>query len=842
MAVERLTVLVDSKGARVVKRELDGVAGAAGRAGAASKLLSRALAAIGSGLLVRGLVRMNDGFIGVQNRIKLVTKGMDELQSTTKSLQKIATDTRTNFNLTGEVFGRVALATKNLGISTQQTLKFTESLNKAVKISGGNAQEAKNALIQLGQGLASGALRGDELRSVLEQLPRVSQVLEDSLGVTRGELRKLAEDGRITAETVINAFNEMGAELDEEFSRLTPTIGESIENLKTGLTFALAEFEKSTGIFEKSSKAILFLSKNMDILVNIVQKLAIALGTTVLVKALLGAAAAFGRLKKALIAFQVFVVTNPFLALAAGAIVAIGALVAFRKELIQIGIEADILRGRKDQVALSAEAEIQQEFVDNLLKGAKKVNQEVKIGNALIKARVNTLEDVEAAAIAANLAVASGALDDAILARTAQRRRELAVIQEIKRVTEEQIQRDLALAEAERIKRASRAGGKGKDKRFGEFRDLQNELNPILAAQRELAAAEDLIVFAVEKRLITDAKAIDLRNQKIEAIRDQLEPGEALLEQIKAETKAIQQGGKLRERDIRLQEIEAQLSKAKDPRLRENLELIKEQLKLQEQTIQARQAEEIVQKEYNDALSAADAIVKQSQTPLQQMEAQIETLRTAMILATGDTTKYEEAIDRIIKKIAETEAKANAKKNKQGDKGPLAQLLGQSTEVSTAMEKSFVSAFNNISDALTRLVVEGKFSFRDLGASIAASISQILIKMALLRAVQFAFGVPSTGVFSGGIPGLATGGAFQVGGSGGTDSQLVAFRATPGEQVSVNPPNKTSPEGGSPMALKVVNVVDPAEAVNAMRGEAGEEVILNAIGRNAGQVRSLIGG
>lgn len=98
-------------------------------------------------------------------------------------------------------------------------------------------------------------------------------------------------------------------------------------------------------------------------------------------------------------------------------------------------------------------------------------------------------------------------------------------------------------------------------------------------------------------------------------------------------------------------------------------------------------------------------------------------------------------------------------------------------------------------------------------------------------------------------PGFAFGGDFTVGGTGGTDSQLVAFRATPGEQVSVRTPTQERDEArqgggegqqGGGSAIRVVNVIDPNLMQDYLTSSSGERVLLNVIQRNAGAVRQVV--
>lgn len=223
---------------------------AAGQLGTALKGL---VAAFG----LRELQQIVDTYTNVQNRLKLVTNGAGELAATTQELFRISNDTRQSFAATAEVYTRVALATKELGLTQQQTLQFSKSLNQAVVLSGASAAEAQAGMIQLSQGLASGALRGDELRSVLEQLPAVADVIAKSLGVTRGELRKMGEDGKITAGTIIKAFAEAQKELDGKFAKTVPTIGQAFVILKNKVIELTGELDKTTGASGKVAWAII---------------------------------------------------------------------------------------------------------------------------------------------------------------------------------------------------------------------------------------------------------------------------------------------------------------------------------------------------------------------------------------------------------------------------------------------------------------------------------------------------------------------------------------------------------------------------------------------------------
>lgn len=220
---------------------------------------------IGVAFAVRGVTRVADSFTNLENRLRLVADSEREVIGITEELFDIADDTRSAFGGTGEVFARVAVSAKELGRSNQELLGFTRSLNQAIILSGASAIEANAGLIQLAQGIASGTLRGDELRSVLEQLPAVADVIARHLGITRGELRQLGSEGKITADVIIDAFQAAADELERDFATTTTTVGQSITGLGTATTKFIADLDDATGATSTIAGSIGVLSDNVDV-------------------------------------------------------------------------------------------------------------------------------------------------------------------------------------------------------------------------------------------------------------------------------------------------------------------------------------------------------------------------------------------------------------------------------------------------------------------------------------------------------------------------------------------------------------------------------------------------
>lgn len=270
MSLDRVQIVVSESGSRVVKRNLGDIGKTANASAQGANLLRSALLAVGGTLVVRQLLQVADAFTNLQNRIRLVTNGVQELNTVTDELLGISNRTRSAFTTNAELFNRLALSTRELGTSQKELLQFTESLNQAIIISGASSTEAAAGLLQLSQGLASGALRGDELRSVLEQLPTVADVIAKQMGVTRGQLRQLGQDGAITADIILKAFAAAREELAGKFARTTMTVGQAVQVLKNQVTVFIGRLNEGTGVTQFLNRVLISLATNIDTVARVV--------------------------------------------------------------------------------------------------------------------------------------------------------------------------------------------------------------------------------------------------------------------------------------------------------------------------------------------------------------------------------------------------------------------------------------------------------------------------------------------------------------------------------------------------------------------------------------------
>lgn len=219
---------------------------------------------------IRAITRASDAFTNLENRIALVTGRTSQLVKVQEELLQVSIRARGSIEGSVEVFNRFGLALKNAGVNTTQLLEATEAVQKAVTLSGADAISANAAIIQLGQGLASGQLRGQELNSVLEQTPRIAQAIADNLGVSLGELRKLAEQGALTTDVVFNSLLQQSGAINKEFEQLAPTFQQGLLRATTAFRRLLSEFAKATGFSAGLGRVLNFIAVRLENLANII--------------------------------------------------------------------------------------------------------------------------------------------------------------------------------------------------------------------------------------------------------------------------------------------------------------------------------------------------------------------------------------------------------------------------------------------------------------------------------------------------------------------------------------------------------------------------------------------
>lgn len=203
-------------------------------------------------------------YADLTNRLRLVTYGTAQLAQAQNDVLRVAQASRQSLESTSTIYQRIAQNGRALGLSFADVAKVTETVAKSVAMSGASAASADAALVQFGQALASGVLRGEELNSILEQTPALAQTIARGLGVTVGQLRAMGAEGQLTSDKVIKAIENQKDAVDKLAASMQVTVSQAMTAFTNSLTTTIGKLDEATGASNKLAAGILGLSEAMD--------------------------------------------------------------------------------------------------------------------------------------------------------------------------------------------------------------------------------------------------------------------------------------------------------------------------------------------------------------------------------------------------------------------------------------------------------------------------------------------------------------------------------------------------------------------------------------------------
>jgi len=272
-----LRIVIDSRGAEKtaqrVRQELQGITTHGEYATKSMDAVSvgiRQLVGQMAGIVTVGAaINKMDAYTGLQNRLKLVTDSQAELNTAMNDTFAIAQKTASSWDSVAMVYQRFADNADRLGISMKQTAALTETVSKAISVSGGSAASAEAALIQFGQALASGVLRGEEFNSIAEQAPGLLKAIAMGMDTNVGSLRAMAAEGKITGDELVKALSKAKPYIDDLFNKTDFTIAQSFTQLSNEITKFVGAAGAGSGAAAGLSAAISGLAENLGTIANI---------------------------------------------------------------------------------------------------------------------------------------------------------------------------------------------------------------------------------------------------------------------------------------------------------------------------------------------------------------------------------------------------------------------------------------------------------------------------------------------------------------------------------------------------------------------------------------------
>lgn len=217
--------------------------------------------------LASSFIQIADKSTELSNKLKLVTD--DEIQhaQAMSAVYDISMKTAQSTQAVSAIYSSFSQNAKELSINQQQVASVTETISKAVAISGASATEAQNALTQFSQTLLMGKMRAQEYNSIMTQTPAVMQAIARGLGVTMGELKQMSDDGKLTSDKMIQALEKSKASVDELYGKTATTVSNAMQNLTTATEKFIGEVDKTTGVSSLAAAGINTLAQNLNNLI-----------------------------------------------------------------------------------------------------------------------------------------------------------------------------------------------------------------------------------------------------------------------------------------------------------------------------------------------------------------------------------------------------------------------------------------------------------------------------------------------------------------------------------------------------------------------------------------------
>lgn len=200
------------------------------------------------------LVRLGDEYTSLSNKIRTSTESEIEASVVRERLFKSAAAARVSVQSLTDIYSQARIATRNLGTSQAELLRVSELLAKATR--GVSEANRSAGLQQFGQALTKGKLQAEELMSIMENIPKVGVLLAEGMGVTVGELRKLAEQGKVSTQDMLDAIQKVGPEIEEQFGKAAGTSAESFQVLKDKVMQIVGGFAEQIHLTEGLSVAL----------------------------------------------------------------------------------------------------------------------------------------------------------------------------------------------------------------------------------------------------------------------------------------------------------------------------------------------------------------------------------------------------------------------------------------------------------------------------------------------------------------------------------------------------------------------------------------------------------
>ncbi len=221
-------------------------------------------ATLGAGLGAGQILEYANSWTRVERALESNEEIFGMTLKSASELNAMANEARSDVESFTKTYIRAASAIRDYGYDSDVAARLTSTLAKALKLGSATASEQASVLLQFGQALQKGKLDGDEFRSIMENAGVVQELLAQRLGVTKGEIIKLAAAGKLQIPDLVGAMVDGGEQIDRIFRQMPATVDESMTVLRNAMTEYLGDLDRATGATSSLSGAIGGLARNIE--------------------------------------------------------------------------------------------------------------------------------------------------------------------------------------------------------------------------------------------------------------------------------------------------------------------------------------------------------------------------------------------------------------------------------------------------------------------------------------------------------------------------------------------------------------------------------------------------
>lgn len=227
---------------------------------------------------VSALANYADAWSDMQSRVGAAIRDMEAAPRMMQRIVDIANASYSPLSQTVEIYSRNVAVLRDLGRGANAAADFTEALNHALVTTATKGMDADVVLNALSRSIAIGGLRAMEFETIMSRSPRVLEAIAEKLGTTTLGLRKLASEGKVTGQVIVDALIGSLEKLRAEADKMPPTIGDALVRVRTNLTAYIGQMDKASGSSEAIAAALIKVANNIDRVVTYAGTAATAFG------------------------------------------------------------------------------------------------------------------------------------------------------------------------------------------------------------------------------------------------------------------------------------------------------------------------------------------------------------------------------------------------------------------------------------------------------------------------------------------------------------------------------------------------------------------------------------